>query len=169
MIDGGEPTGQSPAASPLQSTEHPTLDYHVRDSRPPSATPASQLAALLLKILAIYCFAMAAPGLIALPLTLIRVAQFSATEFIDVIYWLALGLSGAVIFWNADRWAPKLVSGPPAAGSAINTLEAQAIAISVLGLYLLAHPLPVFARDVVVVLTDPQWHGAGFPSTSKPS
>jgi hypothetical protein len=112
--------------------------------------PSALLAALLLKLLAIYFAIQAWMGLM-------WSISFVATRSLDVQTLSYTGalvvgniLPAALLFWKADRWGPRLLrsGGESCETAPINTTEAQAIAFSVVGVYLACNALPDVGRNL---------------------
>jgi hypothetical protein len=151
----------------IPSSSAPELGYRADALEPLSS--AGQLAALLIKILAIYLFAQCValiPILVgAVVATLVQGQRFRYQDIlISSTYYVGVLLAGVLLLWNANRIARRVT--PPSADAGpqdrINGREAQAIAFSALGIYFLVSALPRLLNDIVVVATNPTWRGAGF-------
>jgi hypothetical protein len=122
-------------AAPLEYQQHETTLF------------AGQLATLLLRILAIYLVVVSLPGLtyylIAVTGAFIQPNRLPASELWATVYAaIPLAAAGA-LYWFAPVIGRRMVrDSPRVQAGRINTYTAQAIAISLLGLYLIVDVVP---------------------------
>src|SRR5437016_443644 len=142
-------------------TTGPTLEYEATGL----SNPTAQLTSILLRILAVLCFLMALPAVEAVCESIVAVLRGgpvvqSVTWLMGAArYWLIYVGAGAVLLWKADRWgarlAPKSIGQSPA--PKFNSYEAQAIAFSVLGVYIVVQGIALLWQDVVKYFLDHTW------------
>ena len=118
---------------------------------------AGQLAALLLKILAIYFLVIALPlittlfAYVAELITSPGGRGWGQTYLYPVLSYGAYLMIAALLFWNAERLGRRLVrTSAGFENLPINSANAQAIAFSVVGLYLMGDSLPWFVQQLVL-------------------
>jgi hypothetical protein len=144
----------------------PAQDVHVAE--PPSRLDyqhhettlfSAQLATLLLRILAIYAILIILPNLSYLIWEMLRavthgsaVTSLNSLLFPSIYLAIHLAAVGLLIWW-APMIGRRLVrTAPDLRGQAIDTLTAQSIAVSLLGLYLVADTLPQLIQYMIVSL-----------------